>query len=835
MRHGSLVAVLALAVTIPLVTAMSGQAAGSTAALSPSRMLDTREGIGAPRGPLAAGDTLRLAVPASAAGNAAIAFNLTAVGAAGLGYVTAWPCDGAVPDTSNLNVAPNVVSANLVMVGTGDDDICLFASTTVHLIADLMGTFGDDDDLRPARPTRLSDTRVDRTRLTAGEVREIDVTTGDGFLSSAGGVALNVTIVGPAGDGYATVYPCGQRPHASTVNFRDGDVVPNFTFIPYRNGRVCVYSSAATDLVVDSFGWSTNGGDVRLATPTRVLDTRVGDGWTGGPADPSRTVVLRIAGIDGVPLDAQGVLLTLVATDATADGYVTIYPCDRKRPVASILNMRAGSIRANLAMVPLSDADGTVCLWAYTADGSSVGLVADVVGWTLGGPLRAPAPTTTTSTTTAPGPTTTITPSPGEPLTCGSVTAAFCEDFEGPRNTTGNRNGDLSTAKFSLARWRSEAQTDGANRVHLASVGSCRAGYSSELPPGDSLVCDPTASIASRHALVATASQNYGDNLYRINQPFDIAGRTGTFTFDASLDIDDFLVGFPLVVFTQDPMSAPSYYADNSKGPTPRSGVAVQFKYKCAADGGYSREAVVYEYVNHVENELTDQSGCDSLIQTAEGRLNRVKVRISQSRLEVWATDASADGVGFGQFELMYVTDLSLPFSRGYLYFGVHNHASEKYASVPSWSTRWDNLAFDGPVVAATKVSQVADAHVGSGASTELGYDLGATSTGALALPGVVVGANARLVFNTWIDVLSNQNYASFRVDYRLNGGTWRSASLSAAEISLLQQERSGSFSWSVPVATGDLQNGTNTIEFRGSGFFGGGTPTIGNIDLITW
>jgi hypothetical protein len=84
-------------------------------------------------------------------------------------------------------------------------------------------------------------------------------------------------------------------------------------------------------------------------------------------------------------------LLTVTATGGTADGYVTAWPCDQPRPVASILNLRPGLLRSNLALVGLSTADGSVCLYAWTGDGSTVHLVADAVGW-LPGSVSRPAP-----------------------------------------------------------------------------------------------------------------------------------------------------------------------------------------------------------------------------------------------------------------------------------------------------------------------------------------------------------------------------------------------------------------------------------------------------------
>ncbi len=58
--------------------------------------------------------------------------------------------------------------------------------------------------------------------------------------------------------------------------------------------------------------------------------------------------------------------------------------------MASVLNLRPGLLRSNLSLLSLA-ADGTVCLYAYTVDGSPVHLVADAVGW-VPGTVSRPAP-----------------------------------------------------------------------------------------------------------------------------------------------------------------------------------------------------------------------------------------------------------------------------------------------------------------------------------------------------------------------------------------------------------------------------------------------------------
>ena len=358
---------------------------------TPQRVLDTRSGVGAPPRRLNPGETLALPVPtATRAGATAVSLNLTATDAVGPGFLTAWPCGQPIPATSVLNVRPGAPVANFVVVGLGQGGVCLAASTPVHLVADLMGWFDGGDDFRGAAPTRLLDTRTVNDPLEAGVERRLDVRGGAGFRSDSGAIALNVTVVSPGSPGYVTVYPCGPRPLASTVNYSAGDIVPNFTLVPYTGGEVCLYSMADANVVVDSFGWSDNASGLRLAPPSRLLDTRSGLGWPGGAAGPAAPLTLRVAGRGGVPNDAAAALITITATGGRADGYVTAWPCDQPRPVASVLNLRSGLLRSNLALLTVTDA-GTVCLYAWTVDGSTVHLVADAVGWVPGSVDR-PAP-----------------------------------------------------------------------------------------------------------------------------------------------------------------------------------------------------------------------------------------------------------------------------------------------------------------------------------------------------------------------------------------------------------------------------------------------------------
>lgn len=85
---------------------------------------------------------------------------------------------------------------------------------------------------------------------------------------------LNVTAVNTTGTGYVTVYPCDQpRPDTSNLNTATGTVRSNLVIVdPDPTGRVCLYSSTTTDLIIDTIATITT--PTTNTTPTRLHDTR---------------------------------------------------------------------------------------------------------------------------------------------------------------------------------------------------------------------------------------------------------------------------------------------------------------------------------------------------------------------------------------------------------------------------------------------------------------------------------------------------------------------------------------------------------------------------------
>jgi subtilisin family serine protease len=238
--------------------------------VAPTRILDTREGLGAPDALVGAGGVLTVKAAGAGkpvpAGASAVVVNLTATNVHGSTYVTAYPGDAASPPlASNLNISAGQTRPNLAIVpldAAGNFKLYNNAGHT-DLIADVQGYYDGDSGgsvFVPTSPTRLLDTRVGTGVATgplgAGSVRTLQISnasTPDGLT----GIVMNVTAVGPTGDGFVTMYPSDPRPTASNLNLVPFVDTPNLaTSSLDGSGRVKFYNAAATvHLVGDLAGY----------------------------------------------------------------------------------------------------------------------------------------------------------------------------------------------------------------------------------------------------------------------------------------------------------------------------------------------------------------------------------------------------------------------------------------------------------------------------------------------------------------------------------------------------------------------------------------------------
>ena len=292
-----------------------------------------------------------------------------------------------------------------------------------------------DGDVVSLTPARLLDTRAPNSTVdgsgsgggpaTAGSITEVQVAGRGGVPVDAMAAVLNVTVVAPAADAFATVFPCGQSvPTASNVNYRAGVDIANAVIVQLGDGgKACIYTFAATHLLADVNGYAPAGGSIGTLLPARLLDTRApnstvdGSGSGGGPATAGSITEVQVAGRGGVPADAVAAVLNVTVVGAAADAFATVFPCGQSVPTASNVNYRAGVDIANAVIVQLGDG-GKACIYTFAA----THLLADVsgsipVGATLGTLVPARLLDTRAPNSTVDG-----AGSGGGPVAAGSVT-----------------------------------------------------------------------------------------------------------------------------------------------------------------------------------------------------------------------------------------------------------------------------------------------------------------------------------------------------------------------------------------------------------------------------
>ena len=244
--------------------------------------------------------------------------------------------------------------------------------------------------------------KLDSSLITELAVFGMDLVAPDGSAmvvpSNATAVALNVTAVTPSSSGFITVWPCGvARPATSNVNYAASGIVPNGVIAPIGSGgKVCFYSMSETDLIVDVAGWFAGDAFVGI-TPSRLADTRTGTGVTLGRVGPDAPLVIQVSELNvslpsgtaiTVPSNITTAALNVTIVNPISAGFVTVYPCDRPRPLASNVNYAVDQVVANGVIAPVSES-GTVCVYSPVL----TDVVVDLAGWLAGSAFTGSIPT----------------------------------------------------------------------------------------------------------------------------------------------------------------------------------------------------------------------------------------------------------------------------------------------------------------------------------------------------------------------------------------------------------------------------------------------------------
>jgi hypothetical protein len=338
------------------------QTAGGYTPLTATRILDTRDdGVN-----MAAATEFRLSVPTTLipADVSALVLNLTITDAQRSGYLTVYPCGTPRPLAAAINFTAGETKANLVdALFRSGGALCLWSNVDVDAVVDLQGFHSESGDghLVPRTAVRLVDSRPD-DGLVAGQVLRIPVTGAGKAPADTTTVALNVAVDEPQRAGFLTVYPCGtDRPWASNLNFVTGQTISNEVMVqPGSDGAVCVYTTAATHLIVDLDATYEASGNQHFSAlvPGRFADTRVAAKVLAG-----ETVEWTVTGAGGAPIGTTALSLNVAVSEPEGAGFLTVYPCGASMPLASNLNFALGQTVSNHVTATLGST-GKICVFA---------------------------------------------------------------------------------------------------------------------------------------------------------------------------------------------------------------------------------------------------------------------------------------------------------------------------------------------------------------------------------------------------------------------------------------------------------------------------------------
>jgi hypothetical protein len=381
---------------------------------------------------------------------------------------------------------------------------------------------------------------------------------------------------------------------------------------------------------------------------------------------------------------------------------------------------------------------------------------------------------------------------------CGLSQAALCETFDAPAGT-GNRSGQLNGTLWGVSRATGADTNFGQGEFDAwtpTQLVGC-SGTTTVVPENDVVVCNGQARQAVNDNTTVTDLAMYP------KQPFDFAGRTGIITFDVSNDTLGMHSEWPELWVTDQPVPTP-FKHDNTWLAAPRHGFGLrlgaatqpnqggQLASACPNDAHvrWSLDSVVVSRTYAMDDSAMNGTLKPTILDCVTaalgpGDMNHVEVHVSQSQIDVYATDA---GTTAPLHHLATISNVNLTFTRGLIWIEDAHYNAAKFGGQAQHTFAWDNVGFDGPVLPRDLAFDVPDALApvaGYPGKVNLGWRAMPGAGPQLTVPGVsgVQNASAALLtFNFFhSDTVATINYAinghahSMSWPYpESTGGTWR-------------------------------------------------------------
>jgi hypothetical protein len=390
-------------------TAPLMNAAGQFVPLTPVKVLDTRSGLGAPTGPVAANTAISVqlggvgGVPAS--GVSAVVLNVSAISPTTNGWIDDYPSDMPDPGRAaeDFQTGQNVNGTDTIeLSATGAVSFFNHSTGTVQLTASVRGYYIDATPQSAGETyvglpwTTLVDTRTG-TGIPGGVIAPLGANANLSFnvtglggvpTSGVGAAALVIAAIGGTQTGYLQDYTTGTPANVpSVVSYTAGQKLRLTDYVvPSSGGQVSItnVSSGTVDVQVLLRGYyasptvSSVGAQLQPITDAAIWDTRTMGSRT--PIAANGSITIQDSGVAGIPTaNTVEVAQEISALAPTATGWLSEYPAGTTDPSLAVVNFSAndnGDLNfdsSTIASVPVS---GSITITNHSSGTVDVAVVA---------------------------------------------------------------------------------------------------------------------------------------------------------------------------------------------------------------------------------------------------------------------------------------------------------------------------------------------------------------------------------------------------------------------------------------------------------------------------
>jgi hypothetical protein len=222
-------------------------------------------------------------------------------------------------------------------------------------------------------PVRLADTRSGFGALGARRELVVPVAGRVGVPSTAVGAVVTVTADRPCLAASVRVYACNGAPPPANAFVIDAPAkvsVSSSTMVRLGSGRLCVFTTAASEIQVDLTGWiGPSGARTALVGGTRLVDTRVGAAeTTKAPhrrlrAGQRLTIDLRKSSpFIGTGAGVNGVTIGLTLIRPSGAGPLTVLPGACTTALPPVVTTQAIAGHDSSAAASIRTISGQICV-----------------------------------------------------------------------------------------------------------------------------------------------------------------------------------------------------------------------------------------------------------------------------------------------------------------------------------------------------------------------------------------------------------------------------------------------------------------------------------------